>query len=343
MRLFRRFFDKVHPQPWAPPSLKPDAVARALTRKDPVRIVTNGGISDDRIDRMKLVKDGQGDPASISTMHEDAKTDPQVAKMIETYKLWKTPREQIESYYELGVGQAVADLMSRFGIGPAQSIADVGCGLGWLAYSLDRIGFRNLTAMDPSASALEKLRNLAGDRIDIISDLDEWRAIRNRFDAIITVATIHHWEHIPWISLEARRTMKPGAYWFAVMEWFADTPAEFFQAMDTHPTRERYNQYEWAYPASAYVDLIQSVGFTLCAVVPQHYRDSALLTISSAIKRPGKIDVEKLNAFVDANLTGLNGTVELFWEEVDARLRRGGSKLFSRPQVLVFQRTTAGD
>ena len=172
-----------------------------------------------------------------------------------------------------------------------------------------------------------------------MTDLDRWRNIRHRFDAIVSVATIHHWDLIPWIALEARRTMKPGAYWFVVMEWFADTPAEFVQAMETHPTRLRYHQYEWAYPASAYVDLIQTVGFSLTAVVPFYYRNNSLLTVASQAPTPQDIDQEQLNRLVDEHLTGANGTVEMFWAEVDANRRgQSGYKLFTRPQVLVFQR-----
>jgi hypothetical protein len=34
---------------------------------------------------------------------------------------------------------------------------------------------------------------------------------------------------------------------------------------------KRYGTYEWPYPASAYVDLIQSVGLNLEAVLPLRY------------------------------------------------------------------------
>jgi hypothetical protein len=192
--------------------------------------------------------------------------------------------------------------------------------------------------MDTSEPATAHLRSVAGERIEVINDLAVWHAIRNRFDAIVSVATVHHWQHIPWVALEARRTMRPGAHWFASMEWFADTPSEFLEAMTTHPTRTRYRHYEWAYPVSAYVDLIKSVGFTLVAVVPLYYHGNALMTVKPPT--PPQIDQDALDRLVDERLLGPNGTVEFFWAEVDARRRDPhGPRLFSRPQVLVFQRT----
>jgi len=192
--------------------------------------------------------------------------------------------------------------------------------------------------MDPSDQSTAYLASVAGKRIEIINDLERWRSIRGRYDALVSMATIHHWQHIPWIALEARRTMKSGAYWFAVMEWFANTPKEFLMAMTHHPTRERYKCYEWAYPASAYVDLIQSVGFNLAAAVPLHYRRNVFRYPPDAVQIPDTIDQDALNDIVDRHLMGPNGTAEMFWAEVDARRRKPGLRLLTRPQVLVFQR-----
>jgi len=324
---------------WAPPSLSGQAFEQARARTDPISIETRPGEANDRLDTLPLVKEGETVPDIKERILEDAKTNPAIAPLLELFHFDKPDPERMRAYVDLGIGEALAELMARFGIHPGHVVADVGCGLGWLAFSLDRLGYSNLVAMDPKTEATNYLRKVAGDRIEVINDLDVWRGIRHRFDALVSVATVHHWEHIPWIALEARRTVKPGAYWFAVMEQFADTPAEFVQLMSTHPTRERYKAYEWAYPVSAYVDLIQSVGFTLTAVVPMYYRGNAYLTVRPLLPTPGGLDQAELDQLVDENLTGPNGTVELFWAEVDARRRTPGWKLFTRPQVLVFQRT----
>ncbi|PZV02313.1 MAG: hypothetical protein DCF24_02155 [Cyanobium sp.] len=325
---------------WAPPSLSAQSLLSALTRPDPVLIKTEPGKEWDGMDELVLVKDieGKDDEEFWERLRADAQTDPDISKLFDVYNLWGSPAELFEQFYNLGVAQSIAELMRRFGITEQCCIADVGCGWGWLPFSLDRLGYKDLVAMEPS-NAVRHLKEATEERIEIVTDLDCWRSIRHRFDALVSVATIHHWDHIPWIALEARRTMKSGAFWFVVMEWFADTPAEFIQAMETHPTRVRYHQYEWAYPVTAYVDLIQSVGFSLSAVIPFYYRNNSLLTVGSQAPTPDTIDQEQLNDLVDQHLTGENGTVEMFWAEVDANRRRPNSyKLFTRPQVLVFRR-----
>src|SRR5262249_54852538 len=139
-----------------------------------------------------------------------AATDERLAFVFKHHHMDGSIRDRFDGYFGDGRAQAIAELASRFGIGRESAICDFGCGVGWLAYSLDKLGYRHLAAMDVSRNATQGLASIAGDRIDIINKLDEWRTIRHRFDALISVATIHHWHHIPLLSLEARRTLKPG-------------------------------------------------------------------------------------------------------------------------------------
>ena len=298
------------------------------------------GTYPDGLDELEIFDDPpvEHDPLLLERVLRDAEDDPEVAFIVDTFKLRGTPEERFGAYFDTGTAQALSELMARFGIGCESSICDLGCGTGWLASALDRLGYGQLWAMDTNVGVTEYLRTVAGDRIEVVTDLDVWRGIRGIFDAVLSVATVHHWENIPRVALDTRRTMKPGVHWFAVMEWFADTPAEFLAAMTTHPTRTRYRRYEWAYPVSAYVDLVQSVGFTLVAVLPLYYRSNALMTVKPPT--PPQIDQAALDALVDERMVGPNGTVEFFWSEVDARRRDpAGSRLFTRPQVMVFQRT----
>lgn len=321
-------------------SLPPKAIDLALTRKDVIPVQTHIGGACDALDNLPLYDDDKSlfQDALRTQIAQDARTDPDVAILADAYHLIEPPSEQIEAYIDQGSAKELAALMERFGINQDSAIADVGCGLGWIALALDRLGYKNLTAMDPSEHATACLRESKDHQIEVITDLQKWRSIRNRFDALVSLATVHHWQHIPWISLEARRTMKPGAYWFAAMEQFADTPAEFLQALTTHPTRERYECYEWAYPVSAYVDLIQSVGFQLVSVIPQGYKQNAYLSVSDG-SPTHNLDQEAFDAFVDEHLTGPNGAVELFWAEVDLQRRKPGRRRqFTRPQVMIFQR-----
>jgi len=295
------------------------------------------GAGDDALDRLPLIDDTNSLydywPRQVVA---DASSDPELAKIADIYHLRGTDQERLDAFYNSSFPRAMTDLMSRFGIGTDAAIADVGCGTGWLAYALDKSGYTNLTAMEPDPEPTGPLQRIAP-QIKVVNDLGAWRQLRDHFDALVSVGTVHHWHHIPWVALEARRTMKPGAYWFAVNEFFANTPKDFVSNMRTHPTRERYQLYEWAYPASAYVDLIQSVGLRLVAVVPFYYRRNAFLP-GMDFPTPDGIDQASFDACIDERLLGPNGTVELFWAEVDARRRRKGYQLFTIPQVLVFRR-----
>ena len=103
--------------------------------------------------------------------------------------------------------------------------------------------------------------------------------------------------------------------------------------LNSHPTSTRFGSYEWAYPASAYVDLVQTSGFLLVGVIPLQYKGAKFYS-------GGDCPInEQLDRWVDENLTAPNGTVEAFWSEVDA-WRRGitRERYFTVPQVLIFQR-----
>lgn len=321
------------------PSLDTGSLEIALSRKDPITVEEQAGEADDALDRLPLIDDTNSLydywPRQVVA---DSSSNPDLTKIVDLYHLRGTDRERLDAFHNSGSSQALAELMSRFGIETGAAIADVGCGTGWLAYSLHKIGYSNLIAMEPDSKPTDPLKEIAPE-IRIINDLGEWRELRDHFDALVSVGTVHHWHHIPWVALEARRTMKPGAYWFAMNEFIANTPEDFVSAMRAHPTRERYQLYEWAYPASAYVDLIQSVGLKLVAAVPFYYRRNAFIP-GLDLPTPEAIDQTSFDACIDERLMGPNGTVELFWAEVDARRRRKGYRLFTIPQVLVFQRVS---
>ena len=199
-------------------------------------------------------------------------------------------------FFHPNIFKAISAFIKIFGITTESTIVDLGCGPGHLAYALYKAGYVRVTAMDPNSNwftGTGYLKKVAGDNIRIINNLNEWRNIIGEFDAIITQGTIHHWLHIPQVSIDTRRTMKPGAYWFAVNEYYSTSPNNFAQLIRNHPTASRYNSYEWAYPASAYADLIQSVGFSLVAVIPLYYNNCEFLNWTGII--PPGVDVEALS------------------------------------------------
>jgi hypothetical protein len=99
--------------------------------------------------------------------------------------------------------------------------------------------------------------------------------------------------------------------------------------MQNHPTASRSQHYEWFYPASAYVDLIQSVGFSLVGVIPFGYRNNELLGLNQA-------NSDELTAEVDSDMAA---TVDHFWDEVEAlRRKKPVAERYSVPQAMIFRR-----
>jgi SAM-dependent methyltransferase len=284
------------------------------------------------------------DPArwenTIRYAQQEARNDKALAALLRSIYLQEDRREAFENFHISEIPDAISSFIVRFGVWKHSAICDLGCGPGHLAYALSKRRFENISAMDPNGewnTGTGYLRSVANNRINIINDQKVWRSIRGKFDAIVSQATIHHWQHIPLVATDARRTMKPGAVWFAFSEHFANSPREFVNAINSHPTASRYGSYEWAYPPSAYVDLIQSVGFTLIAAIPYFYRNNEI--IGSMREVPADIDPKKLTDDVDRSL--LSGeTVECFWNEVDMFRRQDhGNRIYTEPQVLVFRRT----
>ena len=297
----------------------------------------------DALDTMQIYddfSDAKSWEEVIQQVYADAKTDRALEEIIKMYHGQENREEAFAGYAASPLPRAISDLLARLGVQKHHAVCDLGCGKGQLAFALHQLGYGDVSAMDPNDQWLSGtgfLNSIAGSDIKIINDLSEWQNIFNRFDAILSISTIHHWQNIPWVSLDTRRTMKPGAIWIAFAEQFADTSAEFLREMTTHPTRTRYKNYEWFYPASAYVDLIQSVGFELIAVIPMHYRSNEF--VASKPPTPDDTTVSAINRLVDRKLVGgPDGTVDLFWAEVERQRKGAEHKIFTRPQAFVFQR-----
>jgi 2-polyprenyl-3-methyl-5-hydroxy-6-metoxy-1,4-benzoquinol methylase len=314
-----------------------------MFRKRPVMVFRDPGRIDDELDVLavaEMFEDPRRWEEAMNGAFAAARTDASLAEALRSAYLEEDRVEAFERFRASSQARAVAEFIARFGVGPDSAVCDLGCGPGHLAHALAGRGFNAVSAMDPNGewyTGTGLLKSVAGGRIEIINELREWRRIRGRFDAIVSQGTIHHWQHIPLVALDARRTMKPGAFWFAFSEFFANTARELAQAVATHPTASRLGSYEWAYPASAYADLIQSVGFALVAVVPYFYRRNEL--VGSMRPAPPDLDVAALERKVDRGLVALGGSVEMFWGEVDKFRRQAhGHRLFTEPQVMVFQR-----
>ena len=314
-----------------------------MFRKRPVMVFRDPGHSVDEVDSLHVAESFE-DPRAwedcVVRAHSEAARDPELSAVLRASFLQQDRQQAFADFHASPQANGIAEFIARFGIQADSEVCDLGCGPGHLAYSLFERGFRRVSAMDPNGewnTGTGYLRSVVGDGVQIINDLEQWRGITARFDAILSQGTIHHWQHIQRAALDARRAMKPGAMWFAFSEYFANTAGELARAIRLHPTASRFRSYEWAYPASAYVDLIQSVGFALVAVVPYFYGRNRLVGAMRPV--PADLDLAAIERKVDRGLVALRGTVEMFWDEVDRFRRQAhGHRLFTEPQVLVFQR-----
>lgn len=315
-----------------------------MKKKNPVIVYRPHGELGDEIDRLALWNSFEHPDQweeTIRHAHEESKTDDALACLLSAIHLQEDRAEAFNDFTNSDKFAAIKNLIVRFGVGPDSSVCDVGCGPGYLAYALhNKAGFKHVTAMDPNNqwhTGTGYLQSLEVPGINIIDNFDEWRTINGRFDAVVSQGTIHHWSHIALGAIDVRRTLKPGKFWFAFSEYFATRPNEFSAAIRCHPTASRYGSYEWAYPPSVYVDLIQSVGFNLVSVIPYFYDNNRL--VGSMRPVPEDVDIAAINEGVDCGLVTAGGTVEQFWDEVDLYRRQDhGHRIYTEPQLLIFQR-----
>ncbi len=311
----------------------------SIPARAPVIVHRPPGTFPDDMDRFKWMngfEDAVKWEAAIKGAFEEAKNEPQLADLLKVHYLEEDVEASFERYRRSGAPELVDLLLRRLGVSRDAPVADVGCGRGHAAYALFRLGYDQMTAMDPNAewyTGTGYLNSLKDHNIRIINDLAAWRRIGGQFSAVVSSGTVHHWAHIPQTAIEMRRAMRPGGYWLMMAEFFANSPREFVDVLNGHPTSTRYGSYEWAYPASAYVDLVQTSGFLLVGVVPLRYRGGLLFTGADLPVDP------EADRWVEANLTTESGTVEAFWSEVDD-WRRGCARdrNYTVPQLLIFRR-----
>ncbi|MEK6922213.1 MAG: class I SAM-dependent methyltransferase [Nanoarchaeota archaeon] len=109
-------------------------------------------------------------------------------------------------------------LIAEVGLGKNASIIDIGAGDSKLVDNLLDIGFRNITVLDISSTALEKAKKRLGNRADavkwVVSDLREFET-SDRYDIWHDRAVLHFLtaeEDINKYVEVIRRFLKPNGY-----------------------------------------------------------------------------------------------------------------------------------
>jgi len=291
-----------------------------------------------RLNILALEENAARHEAVIVAQHDDPS--PAVQRLLESTYLDKDRAAAFERFQTGHEFQTMRRLFEILGVQPGMRVCEIGGGAGFLSWALVQAGFKDVTLVEPNGefnTGTGYLRTRAdGAGLRIHNDLHAWHADDARYDLILTKNCIHHFKNMTQAAAAIRQKMRPGARWFAFREQFADTPRELYELLAAHPYCQKYGLYEWAYPASHYVEALELAGFKLGAALPAGYANHALAAYRNDA---GDAEARHLTAQVDELLQkGPHGTVNAFWNEV-ARNRAGNGatlRFFSRPPLMVF-------
>lgn len=290
----------------------------------------------------------------------DLKEDPDawenlVHKEIERGSSDRAASEVIESmYWDEDRGRAfqrffesiefacIQQILRVFGVSHGDAICEVGAGSGYLVWALSRVGFRQLSLLEPNPHFITGTGYLSSrtdsSNIIIHNDIRGWNASPSTYRVLITRNCVHHFKNISLVAATIRQKLRPGALWFMFREWYADSPQELYTLLQTHPYCQRYAVYEYPFPASHYMEATAIAGFQPMAVVPARYANDCM---GAYIKDLGSENIRRFTRFIDTLLRhGPSLTLLAYHGELVAnRYFAGRFRYFSRPQVMVFRRS----
>jgi 2-polyprenyl-3-methyl-5-hydroxy-6-metoxy-1,4-benzoquinol methylase len=295
----------------------------------------------DRLDVINLQENPDLVEKAVIELQQQARTDRDAAALLSAIYYDEDRAASFGRFFASRDFAATLRLLGHFGIGPQARLIEVGAGPGFLASALARKGHR-IEILEPSThwnSGTGYLRTRDDSRaIPIHTDHVAWHAAAEPYDAILTKNCLHHFQNITHVAVCLRQKLKPGGWWVAIREWFADDARELAGAVSNHPFRRRNPLiYEWPYPAHHYAECLEMAGLRLHAVVPNGYANGCLGACS---EEPGSPKNDAFTAKLDGVLAAHpEKTVRDFWREVKKNRFEGGSeKTYTRPQAMIFQK-----
>jgi len=288
-----------------------------------------------------LVEDPDRTEAAVQQEIERARTDPRSREVLEANYLDQDRDAAFQRFRRSFEWERLRRLLELLGVVPGARVCEVGAGGGWLAWALHTSGFAKVDVLEPNAHRvtgtgyLRSRPDAAG--IRIFDDLTAWHDDATRYDLVLTRNCVHHFQGLGRIAACLRQKLAPAGRWLMLREWYAERPAEVYEALRQHPYAFKYQLYEFPHSVARYVDGPRGVGFTLSAVVPAHYANGVLG--DRAIDAGGPV-VRLATRLVDLALGRAPGlTVAAHWlERPFRRLLPAKLRFFSRPQALLFRR-----
>ncbi|HEY9759843.1 MAG TPA: methyltransferase domain-containing protein [Oculatellaceae cyanobacterium] len=297
----------------------------------------------DKLDQLKLI-DLKEDPSLVEDCmileQHRAESEEDARAILNAIFLQADRQGDFERFYESRDFNATLNILRLFSLSQSAKILEIGGGPGFLGWALKRSGFTNLDMLEPNNywnTGTAYLRSRPDARsIRIFRDTQDWHSVSEPYDAFITKNCIHHFQNLTMAAATLRQKLKPGGFWFAFREWFADTAEEVAELVRTHPYCQKYGLYEWPYPAAHYVESFALAGLKLWAIVPAGYRNDCLGTYSENMPESEQTKDDELDKLLEVEP---EKTVQQFWKEV-AAIRSGdfSTRLYTHPQLMVFKR-----
>lgn len=300
----------------------------------------------DQLQLWELREDPDRWEALVLEEQERAADDPQARAILESV-YWEADRETAFRRYLASRDFATTlQLLRGWQVRSEQSLVEVGAGSGFLAWALTQSGFSDVSILEPNphfVTGTGYLRTRSDAReLKIVNSLDAWYGDHQRYHHVVTRNCVHHFPNLAWVAACLRSKLHPGGNWFMIREPLVESARDWYAFLQGHPYSQNYRVFEYAGPASQYIQAVELAGFRLRGVVPAGFANNCLSLLSespgSRINQAWTASVAAMQRRVPA-ASVLAYRLEQLWPR---RLRlRGGC--FTRPQVLWFQRQELGE
>lgn len=269
---------------------------------------------------------------------DDSLCFPQTDFLLRSIYLEKDRESAFNRFFNSIDFNTTKNILSIFNITKEMRICEIGGGSGFLTWALHRAAY-NIDLLEPNTffnTGVGYLQSREDAKtIKIYTNIDEWHQSTDNYDCIITRNCMHHFQNIAHVAASINQKMKTGALWFCFREWFADNFNDLKEQLKVHPYSQKYDLYEWPYPAYHYVDALEMAGFKLMAVAPYRYANNCL---SEYNEQEWSKSITVLTKCIDKLLEiSPHKTVKYFWKEVKKnKFNNAKYRRYTRPQLMVF-------
>jgi len=277
---------------------------------------------------------------TIKKEQELALHDAQIRAVLETIYLEKDRASSFQRFLASPEFAAkLAEIGRHMQNNKNASICEIGAGPGFLAVGLAMRGYTNVSILEPNGEYVTGTgfiaETAAKHGVKIWNDLNAWYKSDDLYECAITNATVHHFDNVCKVAAEIRCKLAGHGKWLMFDEYFATTSPDLYQALLDHSHVMRYEQYEWPYPATIYVQLLRLAGYELAEVIPRRYKNNHIARNYSGKVALGGAVTQVTRPLIALGMTTIAFNLELLADRLFGLSRT--ARLFTLPQLLVFR------